>query len=392
MAKEEEVKNNSVKDLIKDLSKKYKNNNLILKANVVPTFKRLPTRAFNLGFVQYGGFPKGTIIEISGPEHSGKTLMATLTLADAQRENPTKSVAYIDAEFLLDVDFHQKMNGLDLDRLYYVRPTMMSGEQILDMAIELLKCDDICAVAIDSVPALKPQIVWESDLTEDKGMRATMAKKLHMSLPMIKSIVAEKESNFIVINQTRDKQVQVGAKTITVPEEACGSACKFYSDIIMRCGKRTFTNGDDMEYKAQGKDEGQGADGVRIKFKCIKNKTAKVDRGGGFITYRYATGIDYVNDMIETACLFDYLPKAGNYYTLVNPATAVPYKDENGKDLRDYKKNLIAYLQNHQDFALEYLSALTKEISGSDKSYGMLIDTSDIDREQALLDANEIEE
>lgn len=392
MAKEEE-KRPSLDDLIKDLSKKYKNNNLVLKANVVPTFTRLQSKAFGLSYVSYGGFAEGTIIEVSGPEHSGKTMIATLTIADAQRKYPNKSCVYIDAEFLLDLDFHKAMNGLDLDRLYYVRPTMMSGEQILDIAIEFLKRDDVSVVVLDSLPALKPQCVWESELTEDKGMRATMAKKLHQALPMAKSVVAENGSIFLVVNQTRDDQVQCGAKTITVQKEACGSAMKFYSDTIIRCGKRTFTNGDDMEFKAQGKDEGCDADGYRIKYKFIKNKTAKTARGGGFITYRYATGMDYIHDTIEIALAFDFIKKINaNQYMLVDLDSGEAYVDEDGKPIKGYKKDIIAYLYSHKDFCDDYINKLIKYSSGSDDSYGQLVDTSDIDAEQSNIDAHEVEE
>ena len=154
----------AIADIIKDLNKKYKNNNLVLKANVVPTFTRLQSKAFGLTYVTDGGFAEGTVTEMSGPESSGKTTCAMLTVADCQRKYPNKVCVYIDAETFMDVDFQAKMNGVDLDRLYYVRPTQMSGEQILDMAMEFLKDPEVGLLVLDSLPALIPQIVWESDI------------------------------------------------------------------------------------------------------------------------------------------------------------------------------------------------------------------------------------
>lgn len=392
MASEKE--NKSIDSLIKELSKKYANNSLAMKASVVPTFKRIPSKALGLSYVTYGGFAEGTIDEISGEEHSGKTSVACLMIADCQRKYPDKICVYIDIECLLDVQFQAFQNGIDLDRLYYVKPTMMSGEQICDMAVDFLKNPQVGVVVLDSLPAMVPQIVWESDLVDDKGMRASMARKLHLFLPMAKSIVSENSSQLVLINQTRDEQKNFGGKTLIVKKETCGSAAKFYSDTIIRCGKRTFTLEDEMDYCGKGKDAGEGADGYRIKFKIIKNKTAKVARGGGFITYRYATGIDYLHDALEIAITFGFIQKltANGRYALVNLNTGEVFVDENGEEIKGYKAYILNYLYNHKDFCDAYINDLTKHITESNDSYGVLIDTSDIDAEQASIDANEVNE
>lgn len=377
-----------IETLVKELNKKYKNNNLVLKAGVVPTFTRLRSKAFSVTYTLYGGYPEGTIIENSGPEHSGKSTGAFRTVADCQIAHPDKYVVYIDAECLVDIKFQAKMNGINLDKLYYVRPTGMSGEQILDLIIEFLKDDDIAMVVLDSLPALVPQIVWESDLTEDKGQKSNMANRLRLFLPMAKSLVAEKHSILLLINQVREKPVQVGAKTVMVPTEPCGSAVRFYSDIIIRYGLRTFTFEDDMDWTGKGKDKGEGADGFRLKYKIIKNKTAKVARGGGFITYRYETGMDWLHDLFEVAKEFGFIEKSGNQCMLVDLETRQILKDENGKDLKGYGKVLYEYLLTHPDFCAKYIDMLTKFITDSDASYGTLIDTSDIDAEQDAIDAH----
>lgn len=380
----------AIADIIKDLNKKYKNNNLVLKANVVPTFTRLQSKAFGLTYVTYGGFAEGTVTEMSGVESSGKTTCAMLTVADCQRKYPNKVCVYIDAETFMDVDFQAKMNGVDLDRLYYVRPTQMSGEQILDMAMEFLKDPEVGLLVLDSLPALIPQIVWESDLTKDNGMRATMARKLYWFLPMARSLVSENNSQLILINQVREEAKQFGGKTLMVQKETCGWAAKFFCDTIIRFGKKTFTLGDEMEYSGQGKEQGEGADGFRLKFKIIKNKTAKVARGGGFITYRYDTGIDWLHDLLEIALTFDFIERINNsQYALVDLETRAILKDENGKDLKGYKKDIINYLMTHKEFCDAYVQKLVKFVSESNESYGMLVDTTDIDEEQKNVDKTE---
>lgn len=380
-------------DIVKELNKKYKNNNLVLKASVVPTFTRLQSLAFGLTYVTYGGFAEGTVTEMSGVESSGKTTCAMLTVADCQRKYPNKYCVYIDIETFMDIDFQGKMNNIDLDRLYYVRPTQMSGEQILDMAIEFLKDPECGLLVLDSLPALLPQIVWENDLTKDAGMRATMARKLFLFYPMARSLVSENKSMLIVINQVREEAKQFGGKTLMVQKETCGWASKFFCDTIIRFGKKTFTLGDNMDYSEQKKDQGEGADGFRIKFKIIKNKTAKVARGGGFITYRYATGIDWLHDLLEIALSFDFIKRINNsQYALVDIETGEILKDENGKDLQGFKKVLIEYLKTHKEFCNKYVQKLVKYVSESSDSYGMLVDTSDIDEEQRNVDRTEKED
>jgi hypothetical protein len=137
---------------------------------------------------------------------------------------------------------------------------------------------------------------------------------------------------------------------------------------------------------ACGAKNGEGADGFRLQFKIMKNKTAPCNRGGGFITYRYATGMDWMNDLLEIALGFGFINRLNNVtYQLLNLETGEIYKDENGNDLTGKKAALIDYIKTHPAFQAEYLGMLNRFISSNDKSYGSLLD----ERAAAEIDAQE---
>ena len=138
-----------------------------------------------------------------------------------------------------------------------------------------------------------------------------------------------------------------------------------------------------------GAANGEGADGFRLQFKIMKNKTAPCNRGGGFITYRYATGLDWVNDLLEIALTFDFIHRVNNVtYELINLETGELYTDENGNQLRGKKQDLIDYIKTNIKFQNEYLAMLNRYISASDASYGSLLDeraAAEIDNQEAVV-------
>lgn len=141
---------------------------------------------------------------------------------------------------------------------------------------------------------------------------------------------------------------------------------------------------------ACGSTNGEGADGFRLHFKIMKNKTAPCNRGGGFITYRYATGLDWLNDLLEIALGFGFIKRINNVkYALVNLETGEVYKDENGNLLEGKKADLIEYIKTNIKFQKEYLDTLTKYISSNDASYGQLLDertSAEIDSQEAAVE------
>jgi hypothetical protein len=191
-----------------------------------------------------------------------------------------------------------------------------------------------------------------------------------------------------MINQVRD-----GGKTFTgvqLYKEPCGMAPMFYSSIIVRFGTRTFTLGDNMNYYKQGQDAGEGADGFRLVFKIVKNKCGSCARGGGFLTFRYATGLDWINDLLEIAENFDFIQKSGYWRTLIDLETGEAYTDEEGKVLKGYMKDLVSYIKGNIPFQNKYLAMLNKYISKDDTvSYGDLLDeraNAEIAAQQASVD------
>ena len=372
----------SLADTVKKLNKEYKTDSLILKSNIKPDYERLACGAFGMDYPLYGGLPLGRICVYSGLQHSGKTTAACCEMAAYQRKFPERTCVFVDVEHTLDLKFQAKMNGLDLSRLYYVDPVGLSGEQICDLIVELQKSDDIGMIVLDSLPAMIPEAVLTNDLTKDSGMRGTMAKKLYPFLSIMQSMVTEKNNILILINQVRDD-----GKTFTGVQkwkEPCGGAPAFYSSVSVRFGTRKFTLGDDMD--ACGAKNGEGADGFRLHFKVMKNKTAACNRGGGFITYRYTTGLDWMNDLLEIAIGFDFINRLNNVtYQLINLETGEVYHDETGKELKGKKADLIEYIKTNIAFQNEYLQMLTRYISASDDSYGSLLD----ERAAAEIDAQE---
>ena len=235
----------NIQDIAKQLNKEYKTESLILKSNIKPQYERLKNHALGMSYPLFGGLPLGRLCVYSGLQHSGKTTAACCELAAFQRQFPDKTCVFVDVEHTLDLKFQANMNGLDLDRLYYVDPIGLSGEQICDLVIEMQKADDIGMIVLDSLPAMLPQAVLENDMTKDVGMRGTMAKKLYPFLAIMQSMVSEKNNIFLMINQVRDD-----GKTFTGVQkwkESCGGAAQFYSSVSVRFGTRKWIQGDNMD-------------------------------------------------------------------------------------------------------------------------------------------------
>lgn len=375
-------------EFAKKINKEFKDDNLMVISDVKPNYDRLPTNALGLDYILGGGLVLGRLYEFSGLFHSGKTGAACAVLAAYQRAFPDKTCVFVDAEHTLDLKFWARMTGLDLSKLWYINPNGQSGQQILDIIVGAQQQDDVGAIVLDSLPALIPAAVLNDDFTEDKGMRATMAKPLYPFCAKMAEMVAQKNNIFIMINQVRD-----GGKTFTgvqLYKEPCGMAPMFYSSIIVRFGTRKFTLGDNMDYYKQGKDPGEGADGFRLVFKIVKNKCGSCARGGGFLTFRYETGLDWINDLLEIAENFNFIQKSGSWRTLVDCETGEVYLDEDGKPLKGYMKDLVEYLKTNIPFQNKYLAMLNRVISKDDSiSYGELLDErtkAEITAQQADID------
>jgi recombination protein RecA len=127
----------SLKDIAKKLNREYKMDDLITVSDIKPNYERLACGALGMDYPLFGGLPLGRICVYSGLQHSGKTTAACCELAAYQRKFPDKVCVFVDVEHSLDLKFQANMNGVDLEKLYYVDPHGLSGEQICDLIVEL---------------------------------------------------------------------------------------------------------------------------------------------------------------------------------------------------------------------------------------------------------------
>lgn len=369
----------SVFELSKKFNREFEDKTLAIKASVTPEYERLSTGAFGFDYPLYGGLVYGRIATFSGLQHSGKTGAACVALAAYQRANPDKVCVYVDVEHSLDLKHQIRMTGLDPEKMIYFNPTTLSGEQILDCILEYQKSDDIGMIVVDSIPALLPADALEKDMTKDPGMRGTIARSLHRFLVAMSSLVSKTGNILVLINQVR-----VAGTTFTgapIYKEPGGDAPNYYSSIKVRFGTRTFIKGDKVDSS-----DGEGAEGYRLKFAITKNKTGPIARGGGFMSFSYDRGMDWMRDLLEIAYKFDFIHRVNNVtYSLVDLETGEIYTDENGNPLTGKRKVLEEYLMNNYEFQNKYLNMLHKYISASDNSYGNVLDA----REQAEISEEE---
>ena len=369
----------SVLELAKKLRKQYDDDSLAVVASVTPEYTKLATGAFGMDYPLYGGLPEGRIFTFAGLFHSGKTTAACLAVSAYQRKYPDKVCVYIDVEHSLDLKFQSRMTGMQLDKMIYMSPTTMTGEQILDAILEYQKSDDIGMIVLDSIPALLPAQSIDNDMTKDPGMRGTIAKPLHRFLIAMSGLVAQKQNIFIMVNQVRVSGTAYNGAPIY--SEPGGQGPAYYSSVKVRFGTRTFIKGDKVDCS-----DGEGADGFRLKFVITKNKCGSIARGGGFLSFSYDKGLMWMQDLLEIAYKFNFINRLTTVtYQLINLETGEVYKDENGKDLQGKRKDLEEYIYTHADFQNEYISMLNRYISASDKTYGDILD----DRERAEIKSQE---
>ena len=357
----EEKKPVSVLDYAKKLNKDYDSETFLRKSDIIPGYRRLTSRALGMMYPLFGGLPYGRIVVFSGKQHSGKTSAAWASIADYQRENPNRVCVFVDAEQAADIEFQALMNGVDLSKLVIMQPEEgMSGEQVLESLLELqLNTDDIGMIVVDSVPALVTAQNLKNEFTKDTGKQGTIAKSLHKFCGEILPSLHKKDNILIFINQVRIKDTLYNGAPVY--SEPGGDALKFYSSITIRFGTRSFMKGDQ---EIAGENNGDGADGFRIKFQITKNKTAPCNRGGGVITYRYETGMDWMFDLLEIATTFDFIKRLNNIsYALINLETGEMLKDDKGEDLKGKKQDLIEYINTHEKFRETYIQMLVDYIS-----------------------------
>ncbi len=238
-----------------------------------------------------GGFPRGRVVEVYGPESSGKT---TLALAVAGQAQKTGSAAYIDAEHALDAEYAQKL-GVDIDNLLVSQPD--SGEQALEIAEMLVRSNAVDIVVIDSVAALVPRAELEGEMGDSHvGLQARL---MSQALRKLTAIVAKSKTCLVFINQIREKiGVMFGSPETTTG----GRAPTFYSSVRLDIRRiATLKDGDQIV-------------GSRAKIKVVKNKTAAPFRQAEF-DIDYMEGISRSGELIDLGVEHKLVQKSGAWYT-----------------------------------------------------------------------------
>ena len=239
-----------------------------------------------------GGVPKGRIIEIYGPESSGKTTLALHIVAEAQKAGGF--AAFIDAEHAVDPEYSKKL-GVNIEELLISQPD--TGEQALEICETLVRSGVLDVIVIDSVAALVPRAELEGDMGDSHmGLQARL---MSQALRKLTGTVSRSNTCVIFINQIREKIGIVFGNPETTPG---GRALKFYSSVRMEI-RRITTIKDGLEMV-----------GSRVRVKVVKNKVASPFKKSEF-DIMYGQGISYVGDMIDLAVEGNIVEKTGAWYS-----------------------------------------------------------------------------
>ncbi|MBE6285201.1 MAG: recombinase RecA [Bacteroidaceae bacterium] len=257
-----------------------------------------------------GGFPRGRIIEIYGPESSGKTTLAIHAIAEAQKMGGIAAI--IDAEHAFDRFYAQKL-GVDIDNLLISQPDC--GEQALEIAEQLIRSSAIDIIVIDSVAALTPKAEIEGEMGDNKvGLQARL---MSQALRKLTSAISKTKTTCIFINQLREK---IGIMFGNPETTTGGNALKFYASVRL-----------DIRRVSQLKD-GEEAVGNSVRVKVVKNKVAPPFRKAEF-DIMFGEGISRTGEIVDLGVQYGVIKKSGSFFS---------YNDTKLAQGRDRTKALIA--------------------------------------------------
>jgi recombination protein RecA len=263
-----------------------------------------------------GGLPRGRVIEIFGPESSGKTTIALQVIAEAQRQGGM--AAFVDAEHALDPAYAKKL-GVDVDNLLVSQPDY--GEQALEIAEALVRSGAIDVLVVDSVAALVPKAELDGEMGDSHvGLQARL---MSQALRKLTGIVSKSRTCLIFINQIREK---IGVMFGNPETTTGGRALKFYSSVRI-----------DIRRIAAIKD-GEQVIGSRTKVKVVKNKVASPFREAEF-DILYGEGVSREGDMLDLAVNHNIVEKSGSWFS---------YK---GERIGQGRENARAFLKENKDIA-----------------------------------------
>ena len=336
---EDKEKSKALEAALSQIERAYGKGSIMkLGENSVVQMEAISTGSLGLDIaLGIGGLPRGRIIEIYGPESSGKTTLTLHAVAQAQKEGGV--CAFIDAEHALDPVYAKKL-GVNIENLLISQPD--AGEQALEIADTLVRSGAVDLIVIDSVAALVPRAELEGEMGDHHvGLQARL---MSQALRKLTSTIAKSNTTIIFINQIRMKiGVMFGSPETTTG----GNALKFYSSVRM-----------DIRRIGQIKERDEVI-GNQTRVKVVKNKVAPPFKVVEF-DIMYGKGISYNGELVDLGVKAEVIEKAGSWYS---------YKDER---IGQGRENVKKYLEDHSDvaesIALEIKNSLglVKELEESD--------------------------
>jgi recombination protein RecA len=327
MAKKENKKREGLEFVLEELKKKFGEGAIMKLKEVKPAkVEVIPTGSIALDIaLGVGGWPRGRIIEIFGPEASGKTTLALHALCETQKKGGIG--AFVDVEHALDPDYAKKI-GVNIEELLISQPE--SGEQALQIVETLVKSGEVDTIVVDSVAALAPKAEIMGEIGETQiGLQARL---MSSALRKLSSVVSKTNSIIIFLNQIRMKIGSYG-KPETTPG---GLALKFYASVR-------------VELKKIGQiKKGEEIVGNKISAKVVKNKVAAPFKSAEFNIY-YNEGISYYVDLINTGLKYGVIKKAGSWLQYENLKL--------GQGIEEGKK----FLKEHEDTAQKIKEEIFKK-------------------------------